>query len=99
MPTLVYEVKSDSGEQESNVLKIIKEKLMSGNYYFGQHSEYGTLAASMRHAGFNFCDFVEVTPFVSKSKKGKELEFWNNWHKYSGIGIGIGIGTLTHKLN
>lgn len=50
-------------------LAAIKTKLKSGNVYLGDHSNYGKLAASMNAAGFNVNDFIEITPFVTKSKK------------------------------
>ena len=40
----------------------------------------------MRHSGFSLCDFIEVTPFVSKSKTTKDAEvFWESWNKYDRI--------------
>ena len=86
LSTLVYEVEDIPIKQKTS-LDDIKQKLLTGNYrHLGSHGNYGKLAAAMRHSGFSLWDFIEVTPFVSKSKTTKDAEvFWESWNKYDRI--------------
>ncbi|MDD2723590.1 MAG: hypothetical protein PHH59_06165 [Methylovulum sp.] len=76
---------------------LIKKTLKSGKY-LGKHSDYGRLAASMRHSdlGFTLDDFIEVTPHVSKSKTAKDAKrAWDKWDRYSAVTK----GTLMYLIN
>lgn len=77
-------------------LAAIKAKLMSGRYYFGSHSDYGKIAASMNATGFTLNDFIDVTPRIANSKNTNDaVQFWNKWSHYKDIGT----GTLIHMLS
>ena len=76
----------------------IKTILKSGEVYLGEHSNYGKLAAAMRHSGFTLADFVEVTPYVSHSKTTKDAQkFWDSWGKYSDITKGTLMYMIHHN--
>jgi hypothetical protein len=95
LPELIYE--ADSIADNKIDLSAIKQRLLSGEYlHLGAHYNYGKLAAAMRHSGFTLQDFIEVTPFVSRSKSAKDAEkFWNTWNKYEKITK----GSLHYMIN
>ena len=95
LPEITYESDADS-DAMSMSLDEIKSILLSGEYrHLGVHDLYGRLARAMFAAGFTEADFIEVTPFVSKSKTTKQAkDYWKKWSKYTKIGR----GTLMHMI-
>jgi hypothetical protein len=49
----------------------------------------------MNDVGFTESDFIELTPFISRSKTAKDAsKSWHSWKGYSGIKK----GTLFHLI-
>lgn len=87
LPEITYESDADTNSLSLNEIKSI---LLSGQYkHLGTHDSYGRLARAMKAAGFTEADFIQVTPFVSKSKTTKQAkDYWKKWSKYNKIGRG-----------
>jgi hypothetical protein len=99
---LVYEspirqvIYSDNKDQEAIDLSAIKALIKQGDFkHLGDHHTYGRMAAAMNDAGFTESDFIELTPFISRSKTAKDAsQLWHSWKGYSGIKK----GTLFHLI-
>ena len=99
---LIYEspvrqgIHSDNRVQEVIDLNAIKTIIKQGDFkHLGDHHTYGRMAAAMNDAGFTESDFIELTPFISRSKTAKDAsKSWHSWKGYSGIKK----GTLFHLI-
>ena len=105
--TLIYELDSKprkyivNGDVMSSGGSIdkeaIKQHIRTGNYrHLGEHIIYGKMAGAMNDAGFTEEEFIEITPYISRSKTIKDAkEAWKKWKKYESIKA----GTLFYHLD